>query len=112
MTVGQQQGSVTVLGCGALNITDVSKPTMKLGLEIGMRDYNQHIVVHEFGHALGLQHEHQRSCFLNTAKKYLDENKMKKYLQITDAKFRRDYWASVQGVESHDYDYESVMHYW
>ena len=111
ITVGQEPWSV--LGREALNYA-ASEPTMTLGLQHGMEDYNQHVVVHEFGHALGLLHEHQRSGFLLTAKKYLDENKMKQELKISDKKFRQDWWDPVQQLvhESRSYDDESVMHYW
>ena len=90
---------------------------MTLGLQRGLEDYNQHIIVHEFGHALGLQHEHQRSYFSLTAKKYLDENKIKDHLgafNISEERIRRDWWDPVQGVElsKYSYDEDSVMHYW
>ena len=106
-----------MLGCGALDITDTAEPTMRLGLLSRREEYNEHIIVHEFGHAYGLQHEHQRSCFLDVAKKYLDETKMKAFLRrddpnYSDDNFLRDYWERAQGIESPDYDCDSVMHYW
>ena len=62
------QGSWSKLGKDAEKEENTSEPTMVLGLIKGYDDYNQHIVIHEFGHALGLEHEHQRSLFWGQCK--------------------------------------------
>ena len=81
--------------------------------EIG-NDYKKHLVIHEFGHALGLCHEHQRSDFWKLINPFIDKSEMKSKLGISDAGFAkdwdRDHTFSSQGAT--DYDPDSVMHYW
>ncbi len=89
-------------------LVDKSEPTMVLGFVKGRSDYNEHIAIHEFGHALGMEHEHQRSIFWSVAKKFIDVDKMKK-----DKRINGEYWESLQrGDGSDKYDPDSVMHYW
>jgi serralysin len=54
-------GSWSLLGNQALMETDVTKPTMNFGWlnRESTSDDIQEVVLHEFGHALGLIHEHQ-----------------------------------------------------
>jgi serralysin len=54
-------GSWSLLGNQALLETDLTRPTMNFGwLQPGSADEDiQEVVLHEFGHALGLIHEHQ-----------------------------------------------------
>ena len=58
----------------------------------------KYIVIHEFGHALGLGHEHQRSDFWELTKPYIDVTKMKnvtkmkKDLDLSDTNFQT-IWA-------------------
>ena len=42
---------------------DTKKPTMVLNLFKMEKQEQKSMVIHEFGHALGLDHEHQRSDF-------------------------------------------------
>jgi hypothetical protein len=57
----QYAGSWSVIGTTCGQITDRSKPTMNFGwLNAGSTDDEvRRVVLHEFGHALGLIHEHQ-----------------------------------------------------
>ena len=86
---------------------DFAKPSTVLGLINGRTAYNCHIVRHEFGHVLGLEHEHQRSVFWDVAEKFLDVEKMKSDKLVTKAFFR-----AKQRGEGTDYDSDSIMHYW
>ena len=82
----------------------------------GMDDHHKkHLVIHEFGHALGLGHEHQRSDFWENIKAYVDVGKMKADLNVSNAKFDTDWGRDNQfkrGRRSTPYDSDSVMHYW
>jgi serralysin len=57
----QYAGSWSVIGTTCRQITDQSRPTMNFGwLNSGSADEEvRRVVLHEFGHALGLIHEHQ-----------------------------------------------------
>ena len=81
---------------------------MWLDLSRGNLEYHEHLVVHEFGHALGLEHEHQRSDFWKKIGPYIDISLMKADLQ---GKYE-DYEQNFDPKASTDYDPESVMHYW
>ena len=106
-----------------------SEATTWLDLGRGYDDYKRHLVLHEFGHVLGLGHEHQspKACYFIDEKKAIDElaGQYKKALQNTyrgkmldamakeeaEKKFLHDY-AQRSGGEATEYDPHSIMHYW
>ena len=85
--------------------------------------YKRHLVIHEFGHALGLGHEHQRSTFWSDIRPHIDLDRMKQYFRgcmsgLSDGDFER-HWQHNYAVDtcselgqSTEYDPESIMHYW
>ena len=77
-------------------------------------DYKKYVVIHEFGHALGLGHEHQRSDFWNLIKPYANITRMKKDLRVSDEGFEVNWDSDSQfktGKHT-DYDPNSITHYW
>ena len=74
-------------------------------------------ILHEFGHALGLKHEHQRP----DAPPLINMKKLIEYLRkhhpnLTSEEIKekiRMQWAALAGRASHKsrYDKKSVMHY-
>ena len=119
------------VGIEAESITDQKEATMELDVhtnitadEKGER-YKNHLVIHEFGHALGLRHEHQRSDFWNNVRGFIDIGKMKttiraRFKELSDLEFEAYWiknWAEPKPeaalvVEETVYDRHSVMHYW
>ena len=118
----------------------LNKATMHLDLGRGYDDYKRHLVLHEFGHVLGLGHEHQSpnapgfideskaiqqltdnyKKALKNYKAFKDQLKKKYGRQMRDEemalkeakqKFEQDY-GQKSGGESTEYDPHSIMHYW
>lgn len=56
----QQRGSWSSIGTSCRNITDKTRPTMNFGwlTEQSTDEQVARVVLHEFGHALGMTHEH------------------------------------------------------
>ena len=114
------------IGWTARNVPS-HEPTMHLDLHKGgnLKDrQKQRHVIHEFGHALGLRHEHQRSDFWERISPYVDEDKMKSDTRanmrhLSDDRFQA-FWCTNFEVSSQlnpsEYDYTqydptSIMHY-
>ena len=112
-----------MVGMEAAGKTKTSEPTMMLNLghEEAPEFFMRYLVIHEFGHALGLEHEHQRSDFWDTIEEFIDKEKMesdKRFEQYKSeegkAAFGRDWLATKEKGDSlsSDYDPQSIMHYW
>lgn len=102
---------------------------MYLDLSRGYDKYKRYVVLHEFGHALGLDHEHQSPEALDLidkkkavdglTEKYREALKHKYHgKELEDMakkeaakKFQQDY-AQRSGGEATEYDPYSIMHCW
>ena len=102
--------SESIIGTGAIGMS----PSMRLDLSRQFNFYKR-TIRHEFGHALGLMHEHQHP----DAPEQYDEEKLRVYLiskgvdesEVDDAiKYQ---WRAVKSrkVKEGGYDKHSVMHY-
>ena len=90
----------------AEKIVTQDEPTMMLNLKGLTRKFQKSLVIHEFGHAYGLDHEHQWSDFLDVVGKFFDESKISKSQKIRVKK--RDDMLDREET----YDRHSIMHYW
>ncbi len=68
------------------------------------------LILHEFGHALGLEHEHQRSDFWEVLQNLL-AYKLKKLPDACDEHLRFPFEEGVTRFQT-EYDPNSIMHYW
>ena len=105
-----------MVGVDAMNIPE-DRPTMCLNLVGHTPEFQESLVIHSFGNALGLEHEHQRSEFWNVIEKHLDIDKMKKDPQIASSGFERNWYKKEEQPGEHsvnslsEYDPQSIMHY-
>ncbi len=115
--------SWSYVGSGAINVP-AGERTMCLNLQNSFTDEEKmSIVLHEFGHALGLEHEHQRSDFWKVLgekdekgdyKFIIGVEEMKKCLGCQSA--IDEFFETTSDVPSNEteqsvYDPNSIMHY-
>ncbi len=103
------------MGNDARLVTNTAQETMLLSLKDYVASFQQYLVMHEFGHSLGLMHEHQRSDFWDVLTPLLDVGKIKSYYKRAGTDFPIDIAASTvpdSETDKTDYDPDSIMHYW
>ncbi len=115
----QQDGDIRIKGnnnlkggssyLGTDKPVDVDKPTMEIGFLGGLDEFNAGTVIHEFGHALGFDHEHQHP----SQKLDINWEAIRKDTQNgkIDASFEENYLPLTKDVAFTPYDQKSVMHY-
>lgn len=102
------RGGSSFVGTDAKRVAP-SEPTMEIGFLGGLNEYNAGTVLHEFGHALGLRHEHhhpRRTLDLNM-ERIREDYKDKDKPNLPDFLFP----AAFQTALASSYDRYSVMHY-
>ena len=84
-------------------VDDLTEPTMVLDLRGMNHNRRQFTILHEFGHALGLRHEHQHPDYWRVMDRFLDEGKIYDCFEIDDVnEFKKQH-----GVIEDDGAYQS-----
>lgn len=94
---------------GSLSEVDITKPSMEIGFKGGLSDSTGRLVMHEFGHALGILHEHQHPD--NTLDINLSKIREDYAAQGFSGSIDEDYRRIDYPVIRSGYDQASVMHY-
>lgn len=102
-------GGFSYLGTDWKNYVGANEPTMEIGFKDGLDEFTGGTVLHEFGHALGLHHEHQhpQATLEFNWDKVIQAMGALSSPSIIDGNFA----PIVTGVISSAYDQRSVMHY-
>ncbi|WP_458722749.1 M12 family metallopeptidase [Pseudomonas brenneri] len=101
-------GGHSYVGFHALDVP-AEEPTTVIGFKNGLNAFNAGTIQHEFGHVLGLQHEHQHENndldidWLEVNKDYADKGGAKEV--------KLNFEPLVNDVVTSDYDRQSIMHY-
>ncbi len=100
------EGSSCMIGMDAEMLRS-RKPTMVLSLKGQSPDLQKSLVMHQFGHALGLDHEHQRSDFWDVVGQHFEQGQIPRtQMSIVLKKKKLEFDMML------DYDPQSIMHYW
>ncbi len=113
-------------GCWSMVGTDAKGKDVTMVLDLSRHPSNvqRSLVIHEFGHALGLEHEHQRSDFWDIVGKHFDLEKMRKDPRVRAPESGDEQggvgcetdWETKTGGDEEEYtseyDSKSIMHYW
>ena len=108
----EKGGNWSLVGSDAAAVKLIKKPTMQLNLKECSPELQQMIVVHQFGHALGLEHEHHHSDLCEILDKHLDDEKMDTVYIESGMTFEKEWPWSSTVQEKTEYDPKSIMHCW
>jgi hypothetical protein len=103
-------GGYSYFGTAGKQTVGAGEPTMEIGFKGGFNEFNAGTVLHEFGHALGLVHEHQHPD--NTLD--LDFDRIRTIYAATNQPGSVDENFAPfdsRDVVSSAYDQASIMHY-
>ena len=106
--LAEAQACSSKIGMDAENVLSVTDPTMVLNLRGLPLNLQRSLVIHEFGHALGLDHEHQRSDFWNVMSGFFERGN----IPPTQASRVLKKMDSIDFDQVVEYDPDSIMHYW
>ena len=108
-----QGGSWSNLGSEAQQVGDINLPTMVLNLNDCTSDYlMESTILHEFGHALGLGHEHQHPDYLEVMQDFIDSKATMDCYGIKKISFFREQYGQLNfELAKTEYDVHSIMHY-
>ncbi|KAK7984395.1 hypothetical protein PG989_011797 [Apiospora arundinis] len=87
---------------------DPENPTMCLSLQGLGRDEKQQVVLHEFGHALGLHHQHQHP---DSGIKWNEEKLKRMNPDISSRAIHKNYIDTIRSLAHVPYDRDYIMHY-
>lgn len=104
-------GGSSTVGVNAKKVP-AQKPTMVIGFAHGLVTKTSQTIAHEFGHALGLKHEHQhpyRTLEFNAENVYQEHDRYKQPRKEADDQILKKF--DPRQVYSSQYDPRSIMHY-
>ena len=104
----------TVLGFPSVHLKNKEKPTMSLNFRSMNEQEIKAMVIHQFGHALGLGHSLMRPEEWEDIKEYVDIQKMamESHGQYSEDIFEREWTGKgMEGEVEVNYDEKSVMQY-
>ena len=106
-------GSWSKLGVEANEIKLDSEPTMVLDLKDCRDDYHvRSTILHEFGHAYGLAHEHQHPDYLTIMEEFIDiDATMDCYGIEKPREYHEQFGKKIHDLQKNEYDPDSIMHY-
>ena len=112
-------GSYSQIGADARS-SEESEASMVLDLEGKTSTQIQFEILHEFGHALGLYHEHQRPDYCEVMGNYLEDDKVYAGFRRPGEESYEDYMKQFEVIADDapdafkykpEYDPLSIMHY-